>query len=554
MKEIYITELFYKNAFFKVYLINDKYTLKGAEKNYQLQLELENILNSNIVKYNRTKKKLILASTSVFSLGLFLGVILNKNLDKLKIDQRIIDNYDSIQKELNIKSDDIDEKLLKQYLEAIYKNDNLSNEEKILFVKKFNFINANKDNINFDELFNTLENIDIEYKDEEFENILGSFTIKNNMPLITIYKNANQETLTHEIYHALKHNKYYWDNTYYYDGNFIGTFEYEKLSNSEQEKCQKYMIYGSLLEEANTTNLTALDLESNLNNLTYKKETYIYKIYEEIFGKEKLNSIFFKPNPTAEFLNLLLSVGCSKEEAITIVSRLDVFNKLNNGNNKSLDYQYLTYQICDDLAYVYYQKNNNIDNNLLKITILSLINEIDLTKIQTDAKKFKMQKLFNELVNDNLSINNYLNDIIKANYATEYGVMNIDFDYYSKNNPILEIEVNNYDKAIFNIINNEVNYVKIEGDSETSQFIYKLYTDYYAFALNSQNDENYAKYFASIYANTILNVDEKAEILEKYDTWGKILNQMPSYSRVLLFENYDKINNVFENYNINIKK
>ena len=477
MKEIYITELFYKNAFFKVYLTNDKYNVKGAEKNYQLQLELENILNSNIVKHNRTKKKLILASTSVFSLGLFLGVILNKNLDKLKIDQRIIDNYDSIQKELNIKSDDIDEKLLKQYLEAIYKNDNLSNEEKILFVKKFNFINANKDNINFDELFNTLENIDIEYKDEEFENILGSFTIENNMPLITIYKNANQETLTHEIYHALKHNKYYWDNTYYYNGNFIGTFEYEKLSNSEQEKCQKYMICGSLLEEANTTNLTALDSESNLNNLTYKKETYIYKIYEEIFGKEKLNSIFFKPNPTAEFLNLLLSVGCSKEEAITIVSRLDVFNKLNNDNNKSLDYQYLTYQICDDLAYVYYQKNNNIDNNLLKITILSLINEIDLTKIQTDAKKFKMQNLFNELVNDNLSINNYLNDFIKANYATEYGVINIDFDYYSKNNPILEIEVNNYDKAIFNIINNEVNYVKIEGDSETSQFIYKLYTD-----------------------------------------------------------------------------
>ena len=275
-------------------------------------------------------------------------------------------------------------------------------------------------------------------------------------------------------------------------------------------------------------------------------ENYQLEYGKKYFGEDKLVN--------EDGYTIQEIFGCSKEEAITIVSRLDVFNKLNNDNNKSLDYQFLTYQICDDLAYVYYQKNNNIDNNLLKITILSLINEIDLTKIQTDAKKFKMQNLFNELVNDNLSINNYLNDFIKANYATEYGVINIDFDYYSKNNPILEIEVNNYDKAIFNIINNEVNYVKIEGDSETSQFIYKLYTDYYAFALNSQNDENYAKYFASIYANPILNVDEKAEILEKYDTWVKILNQMPSYSRVLLFENYDKINNVFENYNINIKK
>ena len=73
-----------------------------------------NILNSNIVKHNRTKKKLILASTSVFSLGLFLGVILNKNLDKLKIDQRIIDNYDSIQKAKQVTVVEAEKSVLKR--------------------------------------------------------------------------------------------------------------------------------------------------------------------------------------------------------------------------------------------------------------------------------------------------------------------------------------------------------------------------------------------------------------------------------------------------------
>ena len=554
MKEVYITELFYKNAFFKIYLTNGKYNTKGAEKNYQLKLELENILNKNI-KYDKTKEKLILASTSVFSLGLFLGVILNRNLDKLKIDQRIVDNYDTIQKDLNIESNDVDEKLLLQYLEAIYKNNNLSEEEKALLVKKFDFVNQNKDNINLNELCNTLENIDIKYLEEEKGNILGSFVIENGKPLITLYKNANQETLIHEIYHALKHNKYYWDDTYFYDNTFIGTDEYNKLSTFEKEKCQKYIIHGSLLEEANTANLTALDPESDLNNLTYIKEINIYKIYEEIFGKEKMNSIFFEPNPTAEFLNLLLSVGMSHEEAIAVVTRLDVFNKLNNGNNsESVDYQYLKYQICDDMAYVYFKKNNNIDNNLLKITILSLVNDIDLTKMKDDTESFKMPSLFSQLLNKDLTINNYLNDVVKANYATEYGIVSINLDYYSKNNPIVEVEVNNYDKVILDVINNNVKYVKIEGNSETSQFVYKLYTDYYAFALNSYNDENYARYFASVYANPILTVDEKAEILEKYDTWSNVLNQKQSYSKVLLFENYDKINNILDNFDMNIKK
>lgn len=554
MKEVYITELFYKNAFFKIFIENGKYSIKCAEKNKLLKLELESILNNNC-KYINKKIKFTLASTSVFSLGIFLGVILNKNLDKLKIDQQINENYDYIQKELNIDINKVDEKLLFSYVEAIYKNNNLSEEEKALFVKRFDFINKNKDKINLEELYKTLKTIKIKYVDAENGTIMGSFTIEENIPIITIYKNADENTLIHEIYHALKHNKYYWDDTYYYDKDFIGTDQYNKLSFLEKNNCEKYKIYGSMLEEANTANLTALDSECNLDKLTYKNEIYIYKIYEEIFGKENLNDIFFDSNPSAEFLNLLLSVGCDKEEAIAIISRMDIFTKLsNNTNDNSLDYNYLKYQICDDMAYIYYKKYNNIDNNLLKLTILSLINNIDIEQFKNDVNNFKLPSLYEELKNKNLSINNYLNDFIKANYATEYGVVSINFDYYTQLNPIVEIEVNNYDKVILSAKDNNISYIKIEGNSETSQFVYKLYTDYYTFALNSYNDENYAKYFASIYANTLLNVDEKAEILEKYDTWGKVLNQKQSYSKILLFENYVKINNIFENANLNIKK
>ena len=45
MKEVYITKIKKKNAFFKIYLTNGKYNTKGAEKNYQLKLELENIIS-----------------------------------------------------------------------------------------------------------------------------------------------------------------------------------------------------------------------------------------------------------------------------------------------------------------------------------------------------------------------------------------------------------------------------------------------------------------------------------------------------------------------------
>ena len=72
------------------------------------------------------------------------------------------------------------------------------------------------------------------------------------------------------------------------------------------------------------------------------------------------------------------------------------------------------------------------------------------------------------------------------------------------------------------------------------------------------NDENFASFFASIYANSLLSVDQKAKILEHYDFWKTTLDNKESYERIILLGDYNKINKIFndklnENYPKNSK-
>ena len=170
-----------------------------------------------------------------------------------------------------------------------------------------------------------------------------------------------------------------------------------------------------------------------------------------------------------------------------------------------------------------------------------------------------MPDLYEKLLNNEININNYLPDIVKDNYATECGINDITIDYFKNSSPQIYVGVNCYDKAILEVSNNQVTFKKVEGDSNASLYAYKLYTDYYEYALNQfDNDENYASFFASIYANSLLSVDQKAKILEHYDFWKTTLDNKESYERIILLGDYDKISKIFnnklnENYSKNSK-
>lgn len=556
MNEVFITKIIYKNWKLDIFLNSNKYFVKGKCPD-KIKNEIEKIINSNL-KFNKNKKVII--SSAIFSVGLFAGVILNKDLKNIRTNKELDLKFGNIENELNINENTIDEKLFSEYVKAVYQNKNLTDSEKIMFIKRFNFVNKYKDYINKSELLDTLENIKINHKDEENGNVLGEFILEDNNPVINLYKKADDNTLIHEIYHALKHNKYYWDAVYFYEGKFIGSDEYNKLSNKEQEKCNKYNILGNMLEEANTAILTSEDKDVNPEYITYKDEIYLYKIYEQIIGKEKLEQGLFKSNQIVEYLNDLVECGCSYNEAIAIVGRLDLFSKFTYIEQiDDKDINYLKYQICDDLAYVYNLKFHNIDNPLLLITILSLTNDINLENLKENISNFKMPDLYEKLLNNEININNYLPDIVKDNYATECGINDITIDYFKNSNPQIYVGVNCYDKAILEVSNNQVTFKKVEGDSNASLYVYKLYTDYYEYALNQfDNDENYASFFASIYANSLLSVDQKAKILEHYDFWKTTLDNKESYERIILLGDYNKISKIFnnklnENYSKNSK-
>lgn len=560
MKENFITKIRYKEIDFYIYEINGNIVIKTLNPvSKDLILEVKNLVyDKNTIKTDNSKKykKRFYIFEATMALGIFIGTYSNKEIDSLKYNDNVIKNAKDEMLLENEENADFDNELFSKYVMAIYSNNNLSEEDKKVFINRFHYINENKNSINLEEILNTLRNIKIIRYDFQPENILGKFIIdENNDPVIVLYQNADEETLIHEVYHALKFNKYYWGDIYFYNNTFIDEDEYKNLSADAKKSCEKIEVLGKMNEEAHTAILTADEENTENIYMFYNKEIYIYKVYESIFGKENMEKIMLSPNCINGFLNNLLEVGCTKNQAIAIVSRMDIYNSFihKEENESSLDMSYLTYQICDDMAYVYEKKYGNIDNDLLKITILSLTNNLNFE----NAKEFKClynnPDLFDDIYSKNISINNYLSDEIKDNYGTnEYGVNNILIDYFSNENPQIYIEVNNYDKIILNYEKNNITYCDIIGDSVSSQYTYKLYTDYYEFAKNqNNNDETYANYFAAIYANDSLSVEQKSKFIDLYPFWLQYLNDNNSNDieenrKLLLLGSYQKIDTFFQ--------
>ncbi len=543
-KEVFITRINFNNNIYNIFYLSGKYLVKDINNNIIdnsiAQKLIQMTYNPNaIIKIHLVKNIKQLSIIGIAALELFSNPTLVNQTTNEK-------NY-TIEDNENI----IDEKLFSDYVSAIYSNPNISDKDKQLLMKKFTYVNKNKDNINSEFLINSLAKLKINYLNKDGNNLSGIFYVDvNNNPIINIYSNAsnNEDVLSHEIYHLLHNNKYYFDKTYYYNNQFIGTDEYMLLNDSEKSKCENVSVNGIMLEEAYTS-LNVIEEHDNTNRVPefYAIETEVFKIYENIFGKDTIDEIMFKPNPTKEFLNLLLDNGCSKEQAIAIIARLDLFNSF-TVNGENIDLSNLKYNISDDFAFVYKNKYGNINNDIVKNTALSICFDINYDFISSFENDFKTPELYDELKNRSISVNNNLCQLEDNEYP-----LNILISYSDEDIPTYNIFTDN--NNLYKVCNNEVsiinNYKK--NDDEYNN-IMNMYNNYYEFAINTYNDEAYAKFFASIYANPYLVVEEKSAILEYYDKWSQMENKDEIMASYLLNKNYNSINNLFATQNKEITR
>lgn len=536
MKEIiFISKIIYKNNEFNIYMIDGRIEVKcGNDVSNNLKTEVKNLVYSKDKTLSVNIKKSIYLAGLVVTSGVYIGSFFIKDINKLKnidcmVEDAIIDNIDYY--------DD--------YINAINENLYLKEEDKKIFTDRYPYIEKNKNNINIESVLETLRNIRIERTDIPKKDIKGEFVLdENNKPLIILYGDASKETLIHEIYHALKFNEHYWDDVYYIDGKFIGSDDYKMLTNIEKERCEQVEVLGNMLEEAHTSILTASDNETDNVNITYANEVYLYKIYQSIIGENDLESYMTSSNKVVGFLNELLALGLTKKQVVATIVRLDLFNTLTYKISVE-DPSCLKYQICDDLAWAYLKKYNNLDNNLLKLTVLSLTNNINWNFTDTIKDGYHNHELYEELRSKNFTIFNYLNKFsINKKYNKEYGVHSIYFDYFTEDNILCYAQINNCDTVVLSVDKDDhVSYVKIEENKNVYENTKRLYDDYYCYALNRYEDSVYAKFYAAIYANQSLSmtVDCKAEILDYYDTLKTDLNE--DIYTLLMYYKYDNIKN-----------
>lgn len=564
MNEIFITTLKYKDHNFNIYITNGKIDVRSINDYVSQNIinEVKKIFfDRNKIKSEKyfkiTKKNVLNALiTQTICVGILLGTYKHEEIDKIKtpdISTELLTNLD-------INVDTIDEsydlELYSNFVNTIYSNPYLSSADKKQFLKRFDYINENKDFINHDELFKTLRSVRIVRHTESKPNVLGDFVLDSfGKPVINLYAGSTHETLIHEQYHAIKYNTYYWDKVYYYENRFIGNDEYQNLSEEEKLKCGKKEILGNMIEEAHTSILTAKEDNTINMNYCYEQEVYLYKMYEKIFGYKKMEQIMLSSNQAAGFLNAFLEVGCTKEEAIAFVERLDSFNTLLS--ETKVDLSNIRYLICDDLTYVYEKKFKHTDDPLLLATIDSISSNINTENLSLLEKNCNNKNLFNDMINGNLQILNYIDENLVFNEYMNYGINSLDIDYFSENTPVIYIKTDSFYTLKFKIDkeNNLLVLNDVTHDIENFQLCQSMYEDYMVYANNNYNDSNYCKYFSILYANSNIEVEEKMEFLEYYDCFSQedfedeklmnflLSNKSPKIRKYLL----SKQNNLVQN-------
>ena len=535
MKKIFITNIIYKNSIFSIYCINGKLEMSTDDKNVNMNdvEELNKILftSHHILKANKIVLKSIIGAIALTTSLNFIGNIKTSELDKLTESSKTSEIFD-------------EETFHQNYMNAIRENKYLSEQEKKLFEDRYNFVvSAHEYIYDIDSLLNMLQNIKIEKIDEYNSNLIGCFTFDNNEPTIKLYKGADHWTLIHEIYHALKYSENYYTNPYLYNGRFIDINEFNLLSKEEQTKCIKYDIIGNFFEEGLTSLLTTKDRKYETDELIYdyEEESYIYNMYEKILGKDIMMQNAFNTSKITIFLNSLLDLGYDTDSVISIATKLDLYETIKYNPNENIDTTQLKYGICDDLINIYQKKYGNTDNKLLELITLDMIKDLDFKRIQEFEHTYNMKDYYEKIMNGDISVRKLLNTV-NYDFNDKYGINDITLDISSDNEIYVSIMIDYNHNVILKLdSNNNLKFIKEE--SEKYPYEYKLYDDYYEYAMNTWNNERYAIFFASCYTSCSkkhITEKERNLIMEEFEKLHGDLN-IDDFKDLMLFGNYKKI-------------
>lgn len=564
MNEVLITKIKYNNNVYEIYLDNGKYIIKLNNDivNDDIASKIIKIINNNNILIEKTDKYKINVLKKIAILSLYSSLSVSSIVSLLDKEPEIQENQDFFEDStIDINESiadysqynydiDFDLDFYKEYVSALYSNDKLNDEQKKLFLQRYNYVNKNLNVINKNEVLKILKNIVIITKDEGNNNVEGQFEIVNGVPTITLFNTADNKTLIHEIYHSLHYNEIYWDNTYYYKDKFIGSDEYNKLDETQKKQCISNNSLGILLEEAYTTINTIDDTYINLTSSAYNDEVIIYKLYDNIIGTDKMNEIMLSKNHAANFMNALLDIGYTKAEAVATMARLDLFDKfIKQQYELNADLSYLRYQICNDI-YQIYKKNNFIDDTL-KLSIISFTQYCDISWFLEAIKTTDFDEDYIELItNSNKILLQYVDQKILDKYPEFIDVSNISLDYFNYDDLVVNLKINGFEvMSLLRNDNMDFKYFELTTNDDNQNLLYQLYTDYYEYAMNQfDNNQEFASFFASVYANQVISADEKGYVIERYEVWKNIKNKEKYERDVLMQSNYETIINFIDSY------
>ena len=541
MKRIFITNIIYKDVVFNIYNIDGK--LQALSDDPNASLSMINELNEIITKKDRYLKvlnksaiKLGIAAVGMATAINFIGTVKTSDLDKLSPNSKSLITFN-------------EEEFHKKYIDVINENKNLSDEEKKLFLDKYSFVLESYDYIyDIDSLLNMLRVIKIERVDEEGKHLVGCFTYDDG-PTIKLYKDADYWTFIHEINHALKYSANYYENPYLYNGRFIDVETYNLLSKEEQHKCVRYDLIGSFFEEGYTSLLTTKERKLKTDELVhdYEEESYIYDMYEKILGEDVMKKNAFNTSKITIFLNSLIDLGYDVDTAISIATKLDLYETIKYNPDERIDTTQLKYGICDDLANVYKKKYGNTDSIYLQLITLDMIKNLDFKRIQEFENGYITKDYYEKIMNGDISVRKLLNTV-NYDFNDKYGINDIELDIVSGDTILVYITIDYNHKVVLSLDNNNLKF--IEEQTEKNPYEYQLYEDYSIFATDKFDNERYTNFFAACYCNRHLTENERVMVLRIFEKLHGNLDT-DDFKDLMAFGNYEKIMRNLEKFYYN---
>lgn len=411
--------------------------ITSKDNKYGLYFNGKQQLPNKYINISKNKSNCVISSISYDAI---LYIDSNKKNKDLKELDNLDNNYykdiniDKVIEEYHLEKlhDDIykDSNLFKKYYYVIEHN-NMINGYKDKILNLYKSIIENKNYLNEDKLLHGLKQLSIEETNNiSIEQASGVYT--DNTKHIEIKSDDIKPAVYyHELYHFLDYNTNYHKNkTYYTCNNILYTLEeYNNLNNQIKVSCNLYQVPETpFITEAGAEVYSSSYFIDSKETTSYIFGTYIYEILNYILGINTMKDIYYSPNTSEDFLNLLvkqLHIPLNEyENMINTFNKLTSIYNMNDTNilNEARDYlvylyniKYPTKNYTDDIEFLYYLKyGSGIDKytypyqNTLNNINKNILSTIYNRRVTYNIKEFKVQNngtyIYFIVVDNNYSI------------------------------------------------------------------------------------------------------------------------------------------------------